>query len=295
MAISKKRYWCSDDFFRGCILRNLFGTTFKVLLPLLPPNAKTGKLPKRGTMYPLSKIFSLALSLRCTDIEGMFAEHRFLRKSLGDIDFAVEISKDVVLVAEVKTRLIPYTLSKYRRNGLDVLKLMLKYHLDEPREATSAWKELIQKGIVKLSSNRTKGYDNPASIAELVKSVLGFTYRYGSRYKSIIISAIMLCAVKPILHDVIMFVENTYRYLRDNCGIDAVGYCLLIVSPEEINEDLAKVSLACYGNACYYLDPVLSRTYEMSYLLADCPHCLSCSACKYRTICAEYCYSTKTH
>jgi len=280
-------FWCGDDCFRGCILRNVFNKEFKVLIPVSTPSQRTKKLPKRGSTFLLHKASKLAHTYGCNELEEIDKEW-CVSKGQGDIDFAVEISRDIAFVAEVKTRLIPMIVRRY---GLEIAKLMLQYHLDEPKRANDAWKKLVKHGIIKppscLEHKRAGGYDKPSSIAELTRSVLGFLTTY--RYSKVIVGAISMCFINPLLSDVLEFVDNTRNYLK-RCGVSVLGSCVIVIYPSDFNDIPKEVTLQCYGDGCEHLR-LRKTTYSMNDLLLMCPEYHGCNECVYRNICMKYCYT----
>jgi len=284
-------YWCGDDCFRGCILRGIFSRRYHVLIPSQPPNKGTGRLAKKGATYPLAKISKIASARGCRELEVIDREWGVSPRGLGDIDFAAQLTGSRVFIAEVKTRIIPRTLSTRKSNGAEILRLMLQYHLDEPSRAVEAWKKLIEKKVVNYRPrSRSRGYDNPASVAELVRACIGFTYKYGESYDSIVIGAITYCAANPLISDMLEYVRNSSQYLA-NCGLSIEGYCILVVSIESFSADHPSLTLVCYGNACHYLAPLLGTKYSLDELLGLYTCYRGCSTCPYRRVCESNCKS----
>ena len=278
-------FWCGDDCFRGCVLRNMFGTAYRVLIPSVPPNTSSGKLPKHGSIFPLIDATNLALSHGCSELELIDKTWNVSRNARGDIDLAIELSNDVALVAEVKTRLISQAM---KRHGLEIAKLFLQYHLDEPSKANEAWSKLVQQGIINPYSRNGRRYDNPASIAELVRSVLGFMAMHSSRYRKLVVGAVTLCNVNPLRESVLEFLRRTRTFL-ERCGVSIAGHCLLIVTPDSFSGIPKSLKLSCYGDGCKLLDAVIDREYPMNKLLSGCPEYRGCNECAYTGICSLYC------
>ncbi len=280
---SRRLFWCGDEGFRGCILRDIFTALgFRVLLPAGPPNVSTGKLPKRGSMFQLAKVASFLERKGGVEISRIDRTWNVAATGRGDIDLAVDLGQNIAYVAEVKTRLIPRSISHY---DIEKALLMLQYHLDEPNEAEKAWRRLVAANIVRPPKPGRRGdYDNPASIAELTRAIVGFHLAHPT-YK-IVPGVATMCYIAPLLRNVIKYVDNTYRYLR-KYDIPVEEPAIIVVYPDNLSDKPSRVTLRCHGDSCHRLKLSDEKNFEVSY--HGCPNYHGCSECIYRELCTKYC------
>lgn len=282
-------YWCGDDCVRGCILRKTFNVLgFDVLVPVSGPSPSSGKVPKRSSMYVLGGVTRSLAGRGCTDLADI--DERWGVKPLGrgDIDF-VTFSKNsgVAFVAEVKTRLIVWTIKNY---NIEVLRLMLQYHLDAPPNAERAWARLVKRGIVKPPRRGAREYDNPASIAELTRAVAAFTLNTSRSIQdlsSVVPGVVTLCYATPVLNDLLTYVNNTYAYLR-SCGVEVEEPVAIVLHPDTVADVPRSITVSCVGKGCGKLG--LASKAEIPQPLGGCAYSyLACRDCPYRRICSRIC------
>lgn len=284
----RKLFWCGDESFRGCILRNIFTKLgFRVLLPTRPPNPSTKKLPKKGSTFQLAKVTEFLERRGGNEIGRVDRTWNVASNGKGDIDIAVDLGQGVAYVAEVKTRLIPRSISNH---GIEKTILMLQYHLDEPNGAEKAWQRLVAARIVRPPKPGRRGdYDNPASIAELTRAVVGF-HLIRPNYKSIIPGVATMCYATPFIQDIFQYVTNTYRYLK-YYGLPVEKPAVIVVYPDNFSGIPSRVAIRCIGEGCHRLrlDPAKTISFSFEALLRDCPNYHSCNECKYQRLCAKHC------
>ena len=272
-------YWCANGVFRGCILREVFTALgASVLLP--KAISKKGVASKKGAAFRLSEVSALLASRGCSELANV-DRAKGVGTGTGDIDFAALFPSDVLYVAEVKTRIALKWVSKP-----DVLELMLQYHLDEPGKALEAWNRLERLGVVK------PGYDNPASIPELTRLVVGAylkavkgELRCAGSCK-LVIGLVTLSYVARLVKEVTRFVANTYEYLK-SCNLPVAGYATVILCPR-LGNDLKPemVEVACLGPSCKDLGLESAATVRLAW--RSCPkglRVLGCGECRYRRYC----------
>lgn len=280
-------YWCGDSPIRGCILRNIFNSKgFRVQIPLSYPKHNTGRVPRKGSTYPLEYVAKYLSDNGCKEI--LLIDKKYCVSGRGDIDFAALIDNDRAIVAEVKTRLIPKFI--HRKN---VLRLMLQYHLDAPLQAQRAWDTLLEMNIVKPKPcqnqkiiNRRWDYDNPASISELIRSIIGYFLMYGKRnnVKEIIPVVASMFYAFDSLGYIKSFMERSMQFLRCCVKDFHIGdYAIILVSIDMETEDLSsppsEVQLLCFGDGCK--DIGLKRIEVFANVFSNCPNYRSCASCIY--------------
>ena len=163
---------------------------------------------------------------------------------------------------------------------------MLQYHLDSPVKAEQAWSELVNRGIIKPPKPGSRGYDNPASIAELTRSVAAFMIRTRNQCRSTVPGVVTLYYAAPVLSDLITYVSNTYRYLK-SCNIDVEEPVVITLHPDSLVDTPRKIKVRCIGANCKQLN--LDKEFVLSEPLRECTYSYhGCSECSYLKICSRY-------
>ena len=283
-------FWCGDSGFRGCILRRLFEAKgYQVIVPGSGPRRETGMLPKRGSQFSLADATRVFSENGLRELVAIDRKWNVSPRGRGDIDFAA-VKEELVFIAEAKTRLIPRSL---KLHGPRDTRLMLQYHLDEPIGAEEAWEKLVEKGVVRPPGTRSRrgGYDNPASIAELARTVAGFhtKYRHVYRYREIVVGIATMCYAAPFLDDIKKFLENTAIYLRRARLPVKPETALIVVYPDTLQGVPGKARAKCIGGACRDLGIVGDESIDP---FTGCPEYRGCNKCQYREICVKYCNSS---
>lgn len=278
----KKPFWDGDNAVRGCILKSIF-SDYRVIVPSGTPNPNTGRLPKRGNTYPLGQVAEFLVKSGCQEINQIDNRKNVSHKARGDIDLAVQLDEKIFLVGEVKTRLLVRTIKNY---GLDTLKLMLKYHLDSPNFAEKAWDELVTKGIISEDPKKIN-YDNPASISEIIREIVGFSI-YHQNISSIIPTVVTMFYARDIINVILESLSHVKEYLS-NClkKIKVLDPTLLVIIPKfskELYGTPDKIEVNCYGNfnICKKFDK------EEFKVFGNCIRYRGCEECPYRGICRKY-------
>jgi len=263
----RRLYWCGDDIFRGCILREaLKQAGLKVALP--EGVTAKGYAAKRGSLYRLADATRLLAERGCRELAEIDATYNV--KGLGDIDLAAWTRGNSLYTAEAKTRLIIRGL-----NSLQTLREMLEYHLAEPGRALQAWKRLETRGLVK------PGYDNPASIAELTRAAVAAYQKF--KPQTLIVGIATVSYAKPLLQTLKELAASTARYLQ-NCSIPVAGHAVIVFEPTGLNEDTIPVeaTLYCHGDAC---NIIAAKKHTINLHWTHCPQPLGCSTCNHRRKC----------
>ncbi len=223
----------------------------------------------------------------CPDVARINREYCVRDAARGDVDFAA-VRGDVLLVAEVKTRL----LAKYF--GRSYLRDMLVYHLSEPSVAREAWDRLEKLGVVRrppCSGVASRDYDSPASIAELVRSVVGLCLKNPdacNRARVLVAAAITACYAKPLVNAIVDSVDSASGYLRECLGVD-VKPAVILIHPDPLvfnGGGLHRIEAECIGEGC----PVVGGLKGVDEPLRGCDeHCKPCSGCRYLRLCSRVC------
>ena len=231
------RYWCGDTCMRGVVLPRLFRANgFEVLAPPLR-GCSPGRL-----QFPHWRVADFLAERGCGELAEVNRRYGVKERARGDVDFAAGRGS-VVLVGEVKTRLIV----KYA--GHAYLRDMLVYHLSEPGEALGAWERLERLGVVNSE------YDNPASIAELVRSAAGFYLSRRDVFRGVervVVAAITVCYARPLLDVMLGSVEAASRYLSRCIGLEFEPAVLMLKPDPSVFEGrgLERVDAECFGGGC---------------------------------------------
>ncbi len=243
----RRLYWCSDDVFRGCILREaLKEAGFKVLIP--SGMAESGFIRRRGSGFPLKETSKALERKGCSDLT--FIDKRFNIRGQGDIDL-LAVKNSVGFVAEVKTRLIISTLP-----NIGKLKQMLAYHLGPPDLALEAWNKLFQGG-------KRGEYDSPASISELAREAVAAYLRIPEN--ELVIGGVSISYLPGNLTEYAYeLVKSTEEYLA-RCGIPAIASALVLAFPTMFNEKIipTRIYMKCIGDGCSVLG--LKGEFSISY------------------------------
>jgi len=258
-----------------------------VVVPSSEPSTETGQLRGRGLRFDHSKAARLLAKYGGSEVLEIDMRYRCGRSSTGDIDFAARLRTGRLLVAEVKTRLIP----KEATGNMERLVLMLQYHLDEPGDALRAWERLVSLGVVRPppGCGTMRGYDNPASIAELVREAAGAVVLELAEPREVLVGAVLLCTVNGLLQRVEGFVANTARYLS-RLGIGDGRYAVLVIGPDNFDEPRSYWA-SCSGPACPELADEWPQKLSREEGYGGCYNYLGCSNCAYRRRCMRLCRS----
>ncbi len=267
---------------RGVVLPRLFHANgFRVLAPPLR-ECGPGRL-----QFLHSDVADYLARRGCPEILQVNTAYCVRAGARGDVDFAA-VRGDVLLVAEVKTRL----LVKYF--GRDYLRDMLVYHLAEPLLAREAWDRLEQRGVVRrppCKGRGGQGYDNPASIAELARSAVGFCLRMPdacSNIRVMVVSVITACYARPLLDVLMEAVGSTSGYLQRCLGV-RIEPAVMVVHPDPgvfTGGSLHRVSLECIGEGC----SAIGGLEGVEEPLRGCEaYCRPCSGCRYLRVCGRVC------
>ena len=291
----KHLYWCSDSAIRGCLLRAAFQKLGHVVeIPSAGPHSGTGRVPRRGSTYPLQEATRLLASHGAKELAEIDRVELCRETGVrGEIDLAARLSgSGRIIVAEVKTRIIPMEIKRSGARWRQVLGLMLRYHLDEPKEAYEAWRRLVEMGVVKPPTcgkpRKGGGYDNPASIAELVRETAGYIAISGTDAQRVIPAAVVLCSIDGLIDEVENYVKRAAEYMSTH-NIGDGAYAVLIVGPDRYSEPTT-YWIDCRGSACDTISSEWPLNIGHSIAYHDgCPSYLACRDCRYRVVCSAYC------
>jgi hypothetical protein len=160
---------------------------------------------------------------------------------------------------------------------------MLQYHLDEPTQAEKAWETLYRQRKVSTE------YDNPASIAELTRSLAAAHIARSTLCPdcNLIAGFITVSYTQPnLLKGVEQYLANTAGYLA-KCGIPIKGYAITIISPCSLDEKgiPTKITLNCLGNSCNILGLAKPKHIDLAWKQCNRNLVLGCNQCKYSKYC----------
>ena len=279
---SRRRFWCGDECMRGVVLPRLFRSSgFEVLAPPV-------KGCRPGRLQYLHHDAARMLEERgCPELSRINREYCVKPRARGDVDFAAR-RDGVLLIGEVKTRM----LVKYHGRGY--LRDLIVYHLAEPGAARNAWDRLERLGVVKRPSCRGpsgRDYDNPASIAELTRSIIGFCVKNPAvceEAETVIAAALTVCYARPYAAIMLDAVRSTASYL-EKCLGRRVEPLVAIVEPSPsvyTSGVLDEVSVSCIGEGCRLMGAVG----PLKDPLGECrEQCETCTGCRYASICSVLC------
>ena len=278
-----RRHWCGDDYFRGCILREaLEGLGLRVLIPARRPNPATGKLPRKDSTFSHSDIVSLLESMGDADIRRVYNSMNSEPRGRGDIDL-LALHGGTILVAEVKTRLIPYA---YKRFGPKPTELMIRYHISPPSDALRDWITLEKLRVLDRRN------DNPNSIAELARAAAAAHAMISSRSsRGLVVGLVSHCAINMFRRTVISSLERTASYL-ERLGLPIRGYALITLVHRNIRGVPREVTVECVGGGCSIAGIPGEAGVRLS--LSDCPPAGDCASCAYRRVCPILCAAGRT-
>ena len=249
---------------RGLILRGmLLDAGYTVYAPPGPPG-RSLRPPKRGTLLSNDRVVDYLAARGCRELAGLDA-----RRGLVEVDLAAAVG-DVLLVGEVKTRLVPRILS---RRDLGVLLDFLRYHLAPPADALEAWERLASRRLVSRG-----GYDSPASISELTREAVAAHILWGG--VGLHVGAWLLCTARQVADAVWDMIASTGRYLSSCLEIEVEPY-LVLMYPDRLDKPPLTLRLDCRGSPCRGL-PGEARVPATGWVRG-------CGSCRYRGVCAPRC------
>ncbi len=255
----------------GLLRRALGEAGYEVLVPRGPPSRRTLRAPKAGAVYPVSEARAAYEAGGCRELGEIDSILGVGERALVEVDVLARGPGGLAVVGEVKTRLAPRILSRHPPR---VLEAFLAYHLDEPQAALEAWEWLESRGAV------SSLYDNPASVAELVREA-GAAYRALSP-RRMVLAAFLLCTAAPLAGQVSGMVERAASYASRCLGVP-VEPALVVLRPDAFIGTPGSVTLECRGPGCGALPQGPQPAGEDVGLYAG------CGECPYRRICTAYC------
>ncbi len=270
-----KLYVCSDKTLRNCImpeyLENHGYISIKELIGL-----------KENPRISIKRIVNCYSQLSILDPFRL--ECNSNSRSSVDLDIAA-LSKDskTLVIGELKSRIIPMIFHRYktRSEALNVAKLMLQYHLDEPRNAMNAFERLRILGLA------NKYLDKVSSVCELLREILAvkchpkLKHLY-TKCDKIIIFAAILGRISELIGFVSECIDRLLSFINDldsdlSSKID--GYVILALRPRSFTSKEVIINVEVNNTEAHFNSKIIRINNE---------NIQNCSECTYRDICASF-------